>query len=49
VALTDGLRAAAVLGTRLLAPLAVCFLPAFVLLGVVPLILGILRDVLAAF
>ncbi|WP_167051130.1 type II secretion system F family protein [Salinibacterium sp. ZJ77] len=49
VALTDGLRSAAVLGTRLLAPLAVCFLPAFVLLGVVPLILGILRDVLAAF
>ena len=49
VALTDGLRRAALLGTKLLGPLAVCFLPAFVLLGVVPLIIGILRGVLAAF
>lgn len=49
VALADGLRAAAALGTRLLAPLALCFLPAFVLLGVVPLLIGILRGVLSGF
>lgn len=49
LALTDGLRRAAVLGSRLLAPLAVCFLPAFVLLGVVPLMIGILRGVLSSF
>ncbi|QNO37110.1 type II secretion system F family protein [Protaetiibacter sp. SSC-01] len=48
-ALADVLRRAALLGSRLLAPLGVCFLPAFVLLGVVPLMIGILRGALAAF
>lgn len=49
LALAEVLRRAALLGTRLLAPLAVCFLPGFVLLGVVPLVIGILRGALAAF
>jgi tight adherence protein B len=49
LALADVLRRAALLGTRLLAPLALCFLPGFVLLGVVPLVIGILRETLAAF
>lgn len=48
-ALADARHRAALLGTRLLAPLALCFLPAFVLLGVVPLMIGILRGVLASF
>lgn len=48
-ALAAVLRRAAELGTRLLAPLALCFLPGFVLLGVVPLVIGILRGALAAF
>lgn len=33
-------------GVRVLAPLALCFLPAFVSLGVVPLVIGIAGDVL---
>lgn len=49
VAVTEVLRRAALLGTRLLAPLALCFLPGFVLLGVVPLMIGILRGALGAF
>ncbi|AYF98249.1 type II secretion system F family protein [Protaetiibacter intestinalis] len=49
VALAEVLRRAALLGTRLLAPLGLCFLPSFVLLGVVPLVLGILRGTLSAF
>jgi tight adherence protein B len=49
LALAEVLRRAALLGTRLLAPLALCFLPGFVLLGVVPLVIGILRGALAAF
>jgi tight adherence protein B len=48
-AVTEVLRRAALLGTRLLAPLALCFLPGFVLLGVVPLMIGILRGALASF
>jgi pilus assembly protein TadC len=32
-------------GIRLLAPLGACFLPAFLCLGVVPLVLGIAADV----
>jgi pilus assembly protein TadC len=32
-------------GVWVLAPLGACFLPAFVCLGVVPLVLGIARDV----
>ena len=43
------LRQAALLGTRLLAPLGLCFLPSFVLLGVVPLVIGILRDAVGSF
>ncbi|MBN9139519.1 MAG: type II secretion system F family protein [Micrococcales bacterium] len=49
LALAEVLRRAALLGTRLLAPLALCFLPGFVLLGVVPLTIGILRGALTAF
>jgi len=49
IALAAVLRRAALLGSRLLAPLALCFLPGFVLLGVVPLLIGILRGALAAF
>jgi pilus assembly protein TadC len=33
-------------GVRVLAPLGLCFLPAFVCLGVVPLVIGIAGDVL---
>jgi hypothetical protein len=33
-------------GVWILAPLGLCFLPAFVCLGVVPLVLGIAGDVL---
>ena len=33
-------------GVRILAPLGLCFLPAFVCLGVVPLVIGIAGDVL---
>jgi hypothetical protein len=40
-------RARAV-GVRAVAPLAVCFLPAFVLVGVVPVVVGIARAVLGA-
>lgn len=49
VSLAGELRRAALLGSRLLAPLGVCFLPAFVLLGVVPVVVGILRGTLGAF
>lgn len=49
LALAGVLRAAALLATRLLAPLALCFLPGFVLLGVVPLVIGILRGAVASF
>lgn len=48
-ALSSDLRSAALLGSRLLAPLGLCFLPAFVFLGVVPLMVGILRGTLGAF
>jgi pilus assembly protein TadC len=33
-------------GVRVLAPLGLCFLPAFVCLGIVPLVIGIAGDVL---
>lgn len=49
LALADVLRRATLLGSRLLAPLGLCFLPSFVLLGVVPLMIGILLGALAAF
>ena len=40
IELAGSLRRAAVLGTRLLIPLGACFLPAFVVLGVVPTMLA---------
>lgn len=44
---TDGRAAAARLSTRLLLPLGVCTLPAFLLLAVAPMMLGILRSNIA--
>jgi tight adherence protein B len=41
---TDGRLRAAKLATRLLLPLGVCTLPAFLLLGVAPMLLGILSS-----
>jgi tight adherence protein B len=41
---TDGRLRAAKLSTRLLLPLGVCTLPAFLLLGVAPMLLGILSS-----
>ena len=49
LATAAALRQAALLGTRLLAPLGLCFLPSFVLLGVVPLVIGILRESVGSF
>lgn len=40
-------EAAAALGVRLTLPLGLCYLPAFILLGVVPIIIGITRQLLA--
>lgn len=40
-------QAAAALGVRLTLPLGVCFLPAFVLLGLVPVVLGLAGDLVA--
>ncbi|SIS11463.1 tight adherence protein B [Microbacterium sp. RURRCA19A] len=41
---TEGRETAARLSTRLLLPLGVCTLPAFLLLGVVPAVLGVIRS-----
>lgn len=41
---TDGREAAARLSTRLLLPLGICTLPAFLLLAVAPIVLGLLRS-----
>lgn len=41
---TEGRTAAARLSTRLLLPLGICTLPAFLLLGVAPMMLGVLRS-----
>lgn len=49
LALADALARSALLGSRLLAPLSLCFLPAFVLVGVVPLLVGMLRSTLEAW
>ncbi|WP_434316638.1 type II secretion system F family protein [Leifsonia sp. P73] len=43
----DGRRRAELLAVRLLLPLGVCVLPAFVLLGVAPVILGMLSSTVA--
>ncbi|UZN02439.1 type II secretion system F family protein [Cellulomonas sp. S1-8] len=40
--------AAGALGVRLTLPLGLCFLPAFVLLGLVPVVLGLAGDLLGA-
>uniref|UniRef100_A0A942YEW7 Type II secretion system F family protein n=1 Tax=Neobacillus citreus TaxID=2833578 RepID=A0A942YEW7_9BACI len=43
-AAADGLAAAERLGVRLVLPLGVCVLPAFVLVGVVPVVVGVLSS-----
>jgi tight adherence protein B len=48
VAAATGQRRAVELGTRLLLPLGVCILPAFVALGVVPIVLSIVSSTAAA-
>lgn len=47
IARAAGQRQAAQLGVRLMLPLGVCILPAFIALGVAPLVLSILGDVLS--
>lgn len=42
-------QAARRLGVLVVAPLGLCFLPAFVLLGIVPVVLGLARPLLAGF
>ena len=44
IELAGSLRRAAVLGTRLLIPLGACFLPAFIVLGVVPTMLALVSS-----
>lgn len=44
VAIADGERRAAELGTRLLLPLGVCILPAFIALGVAPILVSIVSS-----
>ncbi|MGK9149442.1 type II secretion system F family protein [Plantibacter flavus] len=46
---SDGERAAAVLATRLMIPLGVCVLPAFLLVGVAPLLLSVLSSTALGF
>lgn len=46
---TDAQLRAAQLGTRLLLPLGVCILPAFVALGVAPIVIAILSSTVAQF
>jgi tight adherence protein B len=48
VASADGERRAAELGTRLLLPLGVCILPAFIALGVAPIVVSIVSSTAAA-
>ena len=47
VASADGQRRAVELGTRLLLPLGICILPAFIALGVAPIVLSIVSSTLA--
>jgi tight adherence protein B len=49
VARADGRRDAAELGVRLLLPLALCVLPSFLLLGVAPVVLGLISSTVAGF
>jgi tight adherence protein B len=44
-----GRRAAADLGVRLLLPLALCVLPSFLLLGVAPVVVGLISSTVAGF
>ena len=46
---TAGQRRAVTLGISLLVPLGVCVLPAFMLLGVVPLLVTVLSTTLSEF
>jgi len=48
VAASDGERRAAELGTRLLLPLGVCILPAFIALGVAPIVVSIVSSTIVA-
>ncbi|PYY36045.1 hypothetical protein DEJ16_11130 [Curtobacterium sp. MCJR17_055] len=48
-AAAEGLARAERLGVRLVLPLGVCILPAFVLVGVVPVVVGILSSTSGAF
>jgi tight adherence protein B len=48
VARADGQRRAVELGTRLLLPLGVCILPAFIALGVAPIVLSIVSSTAAS-
>jgi tight adherence protein B len=45
---SEGRRRAAELGSRLLLPLGLCILPAFIALGVVPIVIAILSSTLSA-
>jgi pilus assembly protein TadC len=45
----DALERARRAGVQAVGPLAACFLPAFVLLGVVPMIVGVARTVLTGW
>ncbi|MEO7722097.1 MAG: type II secretion system F family protein [Pseudolysinimonas sp.] len=47
-ATADGERKAAELGTQLLLPLGVCILPAFIALGVAPIVISIVSSTVAA-
>lgn len=49
VARAEGRRAAGELGVRLLLPLALCVLPSFLLLGVAPVVLGLISSTVAGF
>jgi tight adherence protein B len=48
IAAADGQQRAVELGTRLLLPLGVCILPAFIALGVAPIVLSIVSSTAAA-
>lgn len=46
---SDAQRAAAALGTRLMIPLGACILPAFMLVGVAPVLLSVLSSTVSGF
>ncbi len=46
---SEAQRSAAALGTRLMIPLGLCILPAFMLVGVVPLVLSVLSSTVSGF